>query len=276
MRQGRRGPRTVRLWGVLWLAVALAATASPGWARILKTRDLRTASGPLDLTLGSGFEYETDGEESEYGFPFLVEYGLTRSLQVSAEPSFAIVRRKAGGTGGRIGDLETRATWEFITERRHRPSLALEGTVKWPTAPRGTRGTGERDMALGGIVSKELSAFNFDLNAVYTRIGDPPGIRLQDVFEVSASLEYHLRPGSDLLLEVVTASGAGGRRGSLGSIGRFANIGGPEQGQRETEATVGLAKVFNRFLKLELGGVLKSGPTVQTVLAWEWDFGGGQ
>ena len=129
---------------------------------------------------------------------------------------------------------------------------------------------------LGAIVSKALVALDVDLNAVYTFIGNPPGVRLSDVVELSLAAEYHLSPSLDLLAEVVTASGAGGRRGSPGSIGSFANIGGPQQGQRETEATLGLARRFNEFLKLELGAVLKSGPAVQTVFAWEWDFGGGQ
>ena len=55
----------------------LAVTPPPAGARILKTRRPGGVAGPLELALGSGFEYETDGEESEYGFPFLVEYGFT-------------------------------------------------------------------------------------------------------------------------------------------------------------------------------------------------------
>ncbi len=265
-----------RALACLCFVVCLVASAAPSSARILKTRRPGQLAGPLQLTVGSGFEYETDAEESEYGFPFLTEYGFTNAIKLSVEPSFVLVRKKRGGSISGPGDLETTLTWEFPTERRHRPGFALEGTVKWPTARRGDLGTGERDLALGAILSKELVRFDLDLNAVYTRIGDPPGVSLQNVFELSLATEYHLRPSLDLLAEVVTASGAGGRRGSPGSIGSFGNIGGPEQGQSETEATLGLARKFNDLLKVELGAVIKSGPSFQTVLAWEWDFGGGQ
>ncbi len=257
-------------------AAGLLAAAFPASARILKTRNVGGMSGPLSFTVGSGVEFETDGEESEFGFPFLGEYGFTEAVHLAVEPSFVVIRKKRGGTSGGAGDLETTLTWELPTERRHRPAVALEGVVKWPTARRGELGTGERDLALGVIVSKELVSFDAEANAVYTFIGDPPGVRLQNVLELSLAAEIHLRPSLDLLAAVVTASGSGGRRGSPGSLGSYGNVGGPEQGERETEATLGLARKFNEFLKLELGAVLKSGPAVQTVFAWEWDFGGGQ
>lgn len=277
MTRALRGHAAVaRALAGLCVAACLAGSAAPGEARILKTRRPGQLAGPLQLTVGSGFEYETDDEESEYGFPLLAEYGFTEALKLSVEPSFVMIRKKSGGSVSGPGDLETTLTWEFLTERRHRPGLALESTVKWPTAKRGDLGTGERDLAFGGIVSKEFVSFDADLNAVYTVTGDPPGVALQNVLEVALATEYHLRPSLDLLAEVVTASGAGGRRGSPGSIGSFANLGGPQQGERETEATLGLAKKFNEFLKVEMGAVIKSGPAVQAVLAWEWDFGGGQ
>src|SRR5262249_13776193 len=118
------------------LVVLTLATPRPAAARILKTRQLGEYH-ELQLVLGSGFEYETDGEESEYGFPLLVEYGFTKMLKLSVEPSYVLVRKKAGGTIQGPGDLETTLTCEFPTERRYRPGLALEGTVKWPTAPIG-------------------------------------------------------------------------------------------------------------------------------------------
>ena len=67
------------------IALGLAAGTTPGSARILKTNRPHVNAKPLGLAVGSGFEYETDGEESEYGFPFLVEYGLTEWLKVGAE-----------------------------------------------------------------------------------------------------------------------------------------------------------------------------------------------
>jgi len=260
----------------LLLALALAVAAAPVSARILKTRRV-TGSKPLALTLGSGFEYETDGEESEYGFPFLVEYGLREWLKLSAEPSFILIRKKAGGQIASPGDLETTVSIELPTERRYRPGLAFESVVKWPTARDRDVGTGRADYSFGAIVSKELVSFDVDLNAVYTVIGDPPGVSLQNTFELSIASEWHLNPRYDLEGEVVTAMGAGGSfRGHSGSLGGFANIGGPEQGQSESELTLGLARHFGEYLKLEQGAILKSGGGFQFVVAWEYDFAGGR
>ena len=269
----RRVPRA--LAGALLAACLVATSALPASARILKTkRPTQQGTRELELTIGSGFEYETDSEESEYGFPFLVEYGLTRQIKLSLEPSWVLVRRKLGGSLSGPGDFETTLTWEFPTERRYRPGLALEGVVKWPTARRGDLGTGETDYSIGGIVSKEFVGFDLDLNAVYTFIGSPPGVHLKDTFEASLASEWHVTPTLDIEGEAVTSLGAGGAFRSLpGTLGGFANIGGPEQGQNESEFTLGVAEHLNERFKIEQGLVLKSGGSVQTVLAWEWAFG---
>src|SRR5262249_27606181 len=192
------------------VAILACAFAVPADAKILKTRRPGMYQ-PLELTFGSGFEVETDSEESEYGFPFLVEYGFTKITKVSVEPSFVLVRKKVGHSISGPGDLETTITAEFPTERRYRPGLALEGTVKWPTAPRGDLGTGKTDYTIGGIVSKEFVGFDLDLNASYTFIGSPPGVHLENTFEASLAGEFHVRPMLDVEAEAVTARGAGGR-----------------------------------------------------------------
>ena len=265
-----------RLGGGACLALASLLVAAPASAKILKTKrpgEYRE----LALTLGSGFEYETDSEESEYGFPFLVEYGFTKILKLSLEPSYVLVSKKHGDSIKGPGDLETTLTCEFPTERRYRPGLALEGVVKWPTARRGDLGTGEADYSLGAIVSKEFVRFDLDLNAVYTFIGDPPGIRLKNTFEASLAGEWHLTPVLDIEAEVVTSAGAGGRFvGQPGTLGGFGNIGGPEQGQSESEFTLGLAERLGSRFKLEEGMILKTGGSWQTVVGWEFDFGEGK
>jgi hypothetical protein len=268
-------PRSALAASILVTAV-MAATAVPAGAKILKT-NRPGQYRELTLTLGSGFEYETDGEESEYGFPFLAEYGLTKMLKLSVEPSYILVRKKNGSRIRGPGDLETTITCEFPTERRYRPGLALEGLVKWPTARRGDLGTGETDYGIGAVVSKEFVQFDLDLNAGYTFIGSPPGVPLKNTLEFSLAMEWHLTPTLDIEAEAVTASGAGGRlHGKPGRLGGFGNIGGPEQGQSESEATLGLAERLSERFKLEEGMILKSDGSWQTVVGWEFDFGGGE
>ena len=273
----RRRVCDIHRWACLLVGIGCLAFATPATARILKTRRVEQAGGPLALTVGSGFEYETDGEESEYGFPFLAEYALTDIIKLRAEPSFILIRKKVGGTISGPGDLETAVTFEFPTERRYRPAVALEALVKWPTARRGDLGTGQTDYTLGAIVSKEFVQFDAEVNAAYTMVGDPSGLSLKDTFEASCAMEWHLNGWLDLVGEAVTAGGAGGRfRTRSSALGGFANIGGPEQGQTETEVTLGLTETRGEFLKYEQGVVIKSGGTFQFVFAWEWDFGGGK
>lgn len=274
-RAARGGEGWGRALALLVAAVLLAAPSAS--ARILKTRSAKVSDRPLALTVGSGFEYETDGEESEYGFPFLAEYALRDWIKLRAEPSFVLVRKKAGGVISGPGDLETAVALEFPTERRHRPGLGLEGIVKWPTAPRGDLGTGKTDFTLGGIVSKEFVRFDLDLNAAYTWVGDPPGLSLKDTFEASVAGEWRLNSRWSLESEVVTAGGAGGRfRSHTITRSGFANIGGPEQGQSESEWTIGVIQQRSEWLKVEAGVVMKSGNSYQFLFAWEWDFGGGR
>jgi len=261
---------------VLLATAILITAAAPAEAKILKTKRPGEYK-ELALTVGSGFEYETDGEESEYGFPFLVEYGFTKVLKLSVEPSYVLVRKKNGGRITGPGDLETTLTCEFPTERRYRPGLALEGVVKWPTARRGDLGTGETDYSLGAILSKEFVGFDLDLNAIYTFVGSPPGVQLKNTFEASLAGEWHLRPMLSIEAEAVTAAGAGGRfRGTPGGLSGFANIGGPEQGQSESEFTLGLAEFLSERFKFEEGMILKSGGSWQAVVGWEYDFGEGK
>ena len=269
--------RAAGVLGCMLLVLGLAAGTTPAAARILKTRRPRENSKPLALTMGSGFEYETDGEESEYGFPFLAEYGLTDWLKLGAEPSWIFIRRKAGGQVSSPGDLETTLTFDLPTERRYRPGLAFESVIKWPTARSRDLGTGKTDYSFGAILSKEFVRFDLDANAIYTVVGNPEGLSLNNTFEASLASEWHLRPGLALEGEFVTAMGSGGRfRGHSGSLGGFANIGGPEQGQSESEFTLGLAESRSEFLKFEQGVIMKSGGSWQFVIAWEYDFAGGR
>ena len=267
----------LRRWVAALIAVSLIAVSAPASARILKTKRPGQPGQGLALTIGSGFEYETDPEESEFGYPFLIEYELTKTLKLSAEPSYVQIRSKPGQRGTSVsgsGDFETTVEYEFIGERRHRPALTAEGIVKWPTAAYDAIGTHEMDYSIGLIVSKELVGFDLDFNALYTFVGSPPDVPLENSTEVGLASEWHVRPSFDLLAEVVTSTGGGvrGRSGSLGSLGGRANAIGISESL--TEGTLGFALHLNDFLKLEQGVIAKSDGSFQAVFAWEWDFSG--
>src|SRR5882672_4406586 len=231
----------------------------------------------LALTVGSGFEYATDSEQSEYGYPFLIDYGFSDKLKVTIEPSYVFLKSKAGGSVSGLGDLETTVESELVKERRYRPALTLEGIVKWPTARHAELGTGERDYTVGLLLDKEFVGWDADFNATYTFVGSPPGAHLQNTIEVALASEWHLTRTLSIVGEVVTTHGSGvfrGQPGSISGIGGLPRVASEPFGN-ESEGTLGLAERLNHHLKLEEGGILKTDGSWQAVFGWEWDFGEG-
>ena len=209
----------------------------------------------MSLTLGGGFEFETDKERSEYDFPLFVEYNFTESLRAGIEPNFAYIESKSANVAsvGGWSDLETSLQWEFLRERRYRPALTMEGIIKWPTATDPELGDPGRDYSLGLIASKDFVYLDVDLALHYTSVGDPEA---HDNFEVTVAGEWPLNHRLSVLMESVTTIETG------------------RNGRTDTEGTVGLAWRATSHLKLEGGGTVRSDGTWQVIFAWEWNFAG--
>jgi hypothetical protein len=260
----------------LVLAISLP-TATPASAKIVKTIRQALQSQERTITIGSGLEYQADSEESEYDFPFLLEYGFTERLKLSVEPNSTYIRKKRGGSVGGFGELETAFTYDFRAERRYRPGLSALGLIKWPTETNVQLGTGKTDYSLGMIASMAFVHADMDLNALYTFVGSPPDVHLRNTVEVSLATEWHARPALDVEGELAAVIGSGsGFHGQPGTIGGFGKRGGvPEEGGNEISATLGFAEFLNEYLKLEEGVIVYSDGSWQAVFAWEWDSGGG-
>ena len=256
--------------GIATLAtVMLLGVAAPASAKIVKTKKASEYK-ELKLTIGSGFEYEGDSEEKTSDFPGLMEYGVTERLTLTVEPDYVVSHSTEFGSTTGFSDMETSAVYEFVSERRTRPSLSAEAMIKWPTATSDSFTTGEIDYSVGGIISKEFVHFEVDSEWLYTFVGDPPDINLDNSSEISVASNVHLTRSMDLELEVVTSSG-GGFHGTGTNISKLPkDVGG---GGREYESTAGLSQVFRQHLKLEAGMVYKSDGSWQFVSAWEWNFG---
>ena len=259
-------------WTVL-LAAALILLTLPASARITRSRSTAssTTAAPggkpslltpfYSLVIGGGFEYQRDKDQTEYGFPILIEYNFSERLKLSIEPKFSrIVGRHADvrSVSG-FADLETTVDYEFLRERRYRPALSVEGTIRWPTAEDPDLGDPGRDYTLGVVASKDLVIVDIDLNALYTFIGDH---NREDTVEVSLAAEWHVTHYVGLIAEVA-------------HVRRMGSLRGPGVGDRsETEATVGLSWQVSKYLKLEQGVVFKEHGVREVVIAWEWNFGG--
>jgi hypothetical protein len=254
--------------GFLILALFIAPTAS---ARILHTRSTpsETWNPWLPLTIGSGVEFETDKDQSQYDFPMLLEYNFTQTLKLTIEPHVVYIVAKAKDVRTVVGfaDLETSLEYEFLRERRYRPALTALGTIRWPTSTDPDIGDAGHDYSLGLITSKDLVFVDLDLTTLYTFVGDS---KAQDVFELSLAADWHLNHFFDIEAEIVHGFGAGGIRGRPGTI---AGVGGGK-GADLTEGTVGVAWHISKRLKVEAGSIFRSDNTWQLVFAWEWSFGG--
>ena len=261
--------------GLLIVAGLFVATPQ-AFARITKSKPSASAnwSPLLPLTIGSGFEFETDSEQSEYDFPMLFEYNVTEALKLSLEPNIIHIESKTKDvkTVSGFGDLETSLEYEFLRERRYRPAFTALGLIKWPSATNQDIGTRNRDYSLGLIASKDLVLVDLDLNVLYTFVGDP---EIEDTLELSLAGEWPLNRfislPVDFIGEVVKTIGTGGIRGQPGTLG---GLGGASGGSDEMEGTMGFGYHVSKFLKLEAGIILRSDLSTQVVCAWEYNFAG--
>jgi|ERR1043166_418232 hypothetical protein len=241
-------------WPVLIVACLFAHPVS---ARILSTKPQpsETYSPLLSLTVGGGFEFETDDERSEYDFPLLVEYNFTEALRATIEPNIVYIESKSTNVTpvSGWGDLETSLEWEFLRERRYRPAVSVEGIIKWPTATNSELGDPGRDYSLGLIASKDFVYVEVDVGLHYTSVGDS---ETHDNFELAVAAEVPVNHRLSVLIESVNGFETG------------------RTGRTDTEGTAGLAWRVNEYLKLEFGGSLRSDGTLQALFAWEWYFAG--
>ncbi len=262
----------IRTRCAVFIAAGLMLAALPASARIARSRTSASSTpaaagvsplwNPLySLVIGSGFEYQSDSEQTEYGFPILIEYNFSERLKLTVEPKFANIVGKTPDVRSvsGFGDLETTLDYEFLRERRYRPALSVEGKIRWPTAGDPDLGNSGRDYTFGLIASKDFVFVNLDLNVLYNFIAD----REQgDTVEVSLATGWRLGHYVELIAEVSTVAPTGSLRSS-GNGGR-----------NETEGLIGLAWQVNKHLKIEQGVVFKEHGIHEFVFAWEWSFGG--
>ncbi len=255
--------RFLRIRCAVLLTAALLAGAPPAVARLKKTRSSAssTATTPSLLTpfysliVGGGVEYQSDDEQTEWGFPILIEYQFSERITLTIEPMFASIRGKQPGVRSvsGFGDLETTLDYEFLRERRYRPAFSVEGKIRWPTAADPDLGERGRDYTLGLIASKDLVLIAVDLNVLYTFSGDRAR---EDTIEIALGVGWRVNRYVDL----------------IGEVSHVRRMGRSDQS--ETEGTVGLAWQVSEFLKCEQGIVFKEHGIREVVFAWEWNFGG--
>lgn len=252
------------------ICIGTIAISPPVSARITRSHSspLSDLGVPLDtpwykaplysLVLGGGFEYQTDNEQTEYGFPILIEYNFTEQFKVTLEPVYTDIVGKVPDVQSvsGFGDLDTSIEYEFLSERRYRPALSFESGIRWPTAENPDLGDPGHDYSLGLIASKDLVFMDMDLNVRYTFIG---ASHKADTVEVSFATSWKINHELAFIAELANVC----------HVGKII-----DEQRNESEATLGLSWQVNHNLKLEQGIVFKEAGKWEAVFAWEWSIGG--
>jgi hypothetical protein len=128
-------------------------------------------------------------------------YGLLDHLNFEVEAPYFFITGP-GGTQGEVGDVTLRPKVLFLKGREANPLfLSGELVVKFPSCEEtGTAGTanssvnvactGEADLGLIGIATKEFLPVTVHLNLGYTFVGNPPGQTLDNVISYALAFEY--------------------------------------------------------------------------------------
>ena len=232
-------------------------------AGIVKSKSVHKQ--PQELQLASHIEYQT----SEYAIPFQIEWGPTDQWKLALETGYGASVADSGQWERGALDTEVAVTYEFLPERRNRPSLALQAMVKLPTAKNAELGTKKTDYTLGLVAAKEFVNYDVEFAASYTVLGKPPGVKLNNVMEASLAGEWHRRPRIDYIAELTVSNG--------GSVRHNSGLGGLQSATDNTGATdaeliLGIAEHVRAHWKLEQGIAGRSDGSFQILLGWEYNF----
>ncbi len=135
--------------------------------------------------------------------------GLLPNLNFRVEAPYLLTT--GSGTQGEVGDVIFRPKLLLLKGREANPlSLAAELVLKFPSCDETSTAaavsatcTGEADLGVLAIATKEFLPVTVHLNLGYTMVGSPPGQDFDDVFSYSLAFEYDtLLPAIALIAEV--------------------------------------------------------------------------
>jgi len=142
-----------------------------------------------------------DSSLSTYALKAELTYGLINNLDFSVEVPYLV--RKVRGSGNvngvgdedGLGDLTLKAKIRFIKGREATPvSIAGQLIVKFPSCDDHKKlspeCTGEPDLGIRAIASKEFFPVTIHLNLGYIFVGNPPNTKLDDILTYSLAFDY--------------------------------------------------------------------------------------
>lgn len=121
--------------------------------------------------------------------------GLINNLDFSVDVPYLFRNEKNAPDESGLGDLTLKAKVRFIKGREATPvSIAGQLMVKFPSCDRSKalsqECTGEPDVGIRAIASKEFFPVTVHLNLGYVFIGNPPNTKLDDILTYSLAFDY--------------------------------------------------------------------------------------
>jgi hypothetical protein len=153
---------------------------------------------PIDrgkTRLEVGFSKENfDRDRDHYVLLSELTFGVINNMHFEVEVPYRFLRLEDGEDEDGLGDVKLKSKVRFIKGREANPlSMAGQISVKIPFCDEdkalSPECTGEPDVELTGIASKEFFPVTVDLNLGWVYVGNPPGQALDDVFLYSLAFD---------------------------------------------------------------------------------------
>jgi hypothetical protein len=205
-----------------------------------------------------------DRDEKRYAFVGELTYGLINNLDFEVEVPYRFRWIEGGRDEDGLGDLKLKTKVRFIKGRIANPlSISGQVIVKFPVCDENKalspECTGEPDVGLLAIASKEFFPVMVHLNLGYLFVGNPPGGELDDV--VNYSLAFDVQTAYEPVRVVAELAGETNRN--------------PEADSDVLAVLAGVvyAADVDKFLDLALSaGLTKETPDYTLTLGFSYHF----
>jgi hypothetical protein len=185
---------------ILLAAVVVAASPARAERPFLATERatlLEHGEARLDFGLDAA---RFSSQTTRYTVRTELTSGILTNLNFKVEAPYLFVTGMGGGTEGQVGDVVLRPKLQLLKGREANPlSLAAELVVKFPSCNESVVAsdpkviptcTGEADLGVLAIATKEFQPVTVHLNLGYTLVGNPAGRSLDNVTTYSLAFEY--------------------------------------------------------------------------------------
>lgn len=187
--------------GIAALAAVLAAAGPARGERPFLVTERATLLDHGEARLEVGVDASRFSSDiTRYAINTELTSGILTNLNFTVEAPYLFVTGTDGGTQGQVGDVVLRPKLQLLKGREANPlSLAAELVLKFPSCDDAVVAnvphvipacTGEADLGMVAIATKEFQPVTVHLNLGYTLVGNPPGRNVDDVTTYSLAFEY--------------------------------------------------------------------------------------